>query len=111
MRAQRQVTQNSGYAVHEMRAETGTAVREFVSAEGKVFGVAWAGPVRPDLQQLLGSYYEEYQKSAPTRRAHHPVSIQTPNMVIQFGGHPRAITGRAYIPGMVPPGVRVEEIR
>ena len=111
MRAQRQVTQATGYTVHEMKAETGTTVREFVSSEGKVFGVSWSGPTGPDLPQLLGSYYGEFQQSAPTRRAHHPVTIDTGNVVVQFGGHPRALTGRAYVPGMVPSGVRIEDIR
>ena len=111
LRAQRRVTQTNAYSVHEMQAETGTMVREFVSQDGKVFGVSWQGPSRPDLQQLLGPYYDEYRRSAPTRRSFHPVTIQTPNVVVQFGGHPRALTGRAYVPVMVPEGVRVEEIR
>jgi hypothetical protein len=111
MKAQRRVTQTNAYAVHEMQAETGTMVREFVSPQGKVFGVSWQGPARPNLQQLLGPYYEEYNQNAPTRRSHGPVTIQTPNMVIQFGGHQRALTGRAFVPGMVPSGVRVEEIK
>jgi len=111
MRAQRRITQTNAYAVHEMQADTGTVVREFVSPEGKVFGVTWEGPVRPDLPQLLGSYYDEYARSAPSRRSHHPVTIQTPNVLVQFGGHQRALTGRAYVPQMVPQGVRVEEIK
>ena len=111
MRAQRKVTQTNAYTVHEMQAETGTVVREFVSPQGKVFGVSWQGPVRPDLQQLLGSYYDEFARSLPTRRAHGPVTIQTPNMVLQSGGHMRALTGRAYVPEMVPQGVRIEEIK
>jgi len=111
MRAQRKVTQTNAYSVHEMQAESGTVVREFVSPEGKVFGVSFAGPTRPDLKQLLGSYYDEYAQNAPTKRSFHPVTIETPNMVVQFGGHVRALTGRAYVPGMVPQGVRIEEIR
>jgi hypothetical protein len=111
MRAQRQVTQSAGYVVHELQAESGTVVREFVSAEGKVFAVAWEGPLRPDMQQLLGSYYGEFTRSAPARRVHGPLTIQTSNMVLQSGGHQRALTGRAYIPAMVPAGVRIEEIK
>ena len=111
MKAQRQIKQATGYNVHEMQAETGTTVREFVSPEGKVFGVSWSGPTRPDLKQLLGSYYQEYEQNAPGRRTFHPVTIQTPNVVVQFGGHMRTLTGRAYVPGMVPQGVRIEEIR
>lgn len=111
MRAQRRVIQSPAYTVHEMQAETGTTVREFVSAEGKVFGVSWQGPVRPDLQQVLGAYYQEFLRAAPTRRAHGPVTIETPNLVIQSGGHMRALTGRAYVPAMVPSSVKAEEIK
>jgi hypothetical protein len=111
MRAQKRVTQTNAYSVHEMQAESGTVVREFVSPEGKVFGVSWQGQARPDLKQLLGSYYDEYAQNAPTKRSFHPVTIETPNVVVQFGGHLRMLTGRAYVPGMVPQSVRIEEIR
>ena len=51
------VTSSDTYTVHEMRASTGTTVREYVSASGKVFGVAWEGPTLPDLRQVLGVYF------------------------------------------------------
>ena len=111
MRAQRRVTQTAKYSVHELQASTGTMVREFVTAQGKVFGVAWAGPAKPDMRQVLGRYYDEYAKSLPTRRLHRPVTISGSNFVVQSGGHQRALVGRAYIPGMVPQGVGLEEIQ
>lgn len=111
MRAQRRVIQNAAYSIHEMQADSGTIVREFVSPAGKVFGVSWQGPIRPDLQQVLGAYYQEFLRAAPTRRAHGPVTIQTPNLVIQSGGHQRALTGRAYAPAVLPNGVKLEEIK
>jgi hypothetical protein len=111
MRAQRQMRQATGYAVHEMTLESGNVVHEFVSPDGKVFGVAWGGQSRPDLKQLLGSYYDEYRSNAPTRLTHHPVTIRTGDLVVQFGGHQRALTGRAYLPALIPSGVRIEEIK
>lgn len=111
MRAQRRVTQNAAYQLHELRAESGTVVREFVSPQGKVFGVAWQGPSVPDLKQVLGAYYDEFASNAPRRRVHGPVSISTPEFVIQSGGHQRALTGRAYVPRMIPDGVKLEEIK
>jgi len=111
MRAQRRVIQSTAYSIHEMQVDTGTTVREFVSPQGKVFGVSWQGPVRPDLQQVLGSYYQEFVRAAPTRRVRGPVTIETPNLVIQSGGHMRALTGRAYVPAMVPSTVKTEEIK
>jgi len=111
MRAQRRVIQNSAYTVHEMQTESSTIVREFVSPAGKVFGISWQGPTRPDLQQMLGAYYSEFSRAVPIRRVHGPVTIQTPNLVIQSGGHMRALTGRAYAPAMVPADVRLEDIK
>lgn len=49
-----QVANRNAYTVHEMRAESGTIVREFVSQTGTVFAVAWQGPSIPDLRQVLG---------------------------------------------------------
>ena len=111
MRAQRRVIQNAAYTVHEMQSQSTTVVREFVSPDGKVFGISWQGPSRPDLQQMLGNYYSEFAAARPTRRMHGPVTIRTQNLVIQSGGHMRALTGRAYIPAMVPADVRLEDIK
>src|SRR5438874_1346274 len=67
MKAQRRVTQTAAYSIHEMQSQAGT-VREFVSPGGKVFGVAWQGQTLPNFQQVLGSYYDQFIKSAPRRR-------------------------------------------
>ena len=111
MRAQRRVIQNAAYSVHEMQTDSTTVVREFVSPQGKVFGISWQGPTRPDLQQVLGNYYSEFAASTPMRRMHGPVTIRTQNLVIQSGGHMRALTGRAFVPAMVPTDVRLEDIK
>jgi hypothetical protein len=111
MRAQRRVIQNAAYSVHEMQTDSSTVVREFVSPEGKVFGISWQGPTRPDLQQMLGNYYSEFAAARPVRRMHGPVTIRTQNLVVQSGGHMRALTGRAYVPAMVPADVRLEDIK
>jgi len=111
MKAQRRVTQMSAYSIHEMQSQTGTTVREFVTPEGKVFGVAWRGQSLPNFQQVLGSYYDEFIHNAPRQRKHGPVTIHTPGLVVQSGGHMRALTGRAYIPEMVPSNVKVDEIK
>ena len=111
MKAQRRVTQMSAYSVHEMQSQTGMTVREFVSPEGKVFGVAWQGQTLPNFQQVLGTYYDQFIKNAPRQRAHGPVTIHTPGLVVQSGGHMRALTGRAYVPEMMPSGVNADDIK
>lgn len=108
-------TAASAYTVQELKATSGVVVREYVSSAGKVFAVSWQGPVRPDLQQLLGSYFQTFvqalhsQKPSRLRRA--PLIINQPGFVFKMGGHMRWIVGRAYIPSMVPANVPMEDIR
>lgn len=110
-----QITQSPSFAVHEIHAQTGSVIREYVSPSGKVFAVAWHGPWVPDMQQLLGSYLEQYMKAAQaqatSRPGRHPLQIVQPDFVFQQGGHMRSITGRAYLPQMLPAGVQAEAIQ
>lgn len=111
-----QTTTNSTYAIHELKAPTGLVVREYISTStGEVFAVTWQGQTKPDLQQVLGSYFQTFkdalqsQKKSRLHRA--PIFINQPGLVVQMGGHMGFIVGRAYIPSMVPGNVQLEEIR
>ena len=101
------------YTMHEITAPTGTKVREFVSPNGVVFGVAWDGPALPDMRQVLGDHFDEYKQAAQEQknRRRGPLLIETPRMVFQLSGHPRSFHGRAYLPQDVPPGVKADEVR
>jgi hypothetical protein len=109
------VTSNSSFTVHELRAATGTTIREYVSQSGKVFGVAWDGPTLPDLRQVLGVYFAPYMQAAQAaqkkRAGRGPRRIEEPTFVVEQSGHPRAFAGRAYVPQMVPAGSGPEDIR
>jgi len=105
------------YVMHEITAQTGTVVREFVSPGGAVFGVAWEGQFPPDLQQLLGPYYQQAQQaqqaaSSPQqqRQRRAPIVIETPGLVMYQTGHVRSFHGQAYIPQLVPQGVQASDI-
>ena len=104
---------STGYSVHELKAATGTAVREYATADGRVFGVAWEGPWRPDLRQLLGEYFADYQEAGKNKRTgvNGPLVSSTPRLVIEMTGRPRAFYGRAYVPDLVPSGVEPDGIR
>lgn len=112
-------TASASYTVHEIQSASGIVVREYVASTGEsagtVFAVAWQGPWPPDLRQLLGSYFDQYMQAARAQSAarvgRRPLLIEEPGLVVQIGGHPRAFVGRAYVPGMLPAGVRAEEIR
>jgi Protein of unknown function (DUF2844) len=111
---------NRTYVMHEITSPSGTVVREFVSPEGAVFGVAWEGQFPPDLQQLLGPYYQQAEQaqaaaqqtgSQQPRRRRAPIVVETPGLVLYETGHVRSFHGQAYIPQLVPQGVQTSDIR
>jgi hypothetical protein len=109
------VTQAHSFAIHEITAEHGTVVREFVSPDGTVFGVAWQGQFIPNLQQLLGKYFDQYSEAAIAQKASYvgrrPLNVQLPGLVVQMSGQMRAYSGRAFLPRIVPQGVVTDSIR
>ena len=113
MNASEQITASSeSYTVYELRAATGTVVREYLSLDGKVFAVAWKGPLLPDLRQILGGYFKQYSESASNQRGDHGhLTVRRPDLVVESSGHMRAFFGRAYLPQAIPPDVAVGDIR
>jgi hypothetical protein len=114
MKASVKVTQAAAYNVHEIQAPGGTVVKEYVSPTGRVFAVAWHGPFVPEMQQILGAYFQQYSaalQSAPKHYGHRPLDIEQPGLVVQASGHMRAYWGRAYVPEMLPQGVKADEIK
>ena len=112
LQAQRSIAQSSAYSVHELALPGGTRVREYLTPAQQIFAITWSGPSIPDLQQLLGSYFPRFQSAAKAvGRARRPILMQEPDLVIQSGGHPRAFSGVAYLPHLVPPGVRADQIQ
>ena len=114
MRASLKTTAGSAYTLHEIKTGMGTVVHEFVSPDGRVFAVAWHGPSMPPMQQILGTYFQQYSALVQAHHAAHggrrPVNIQQPGLVVQNSGHPRGFFGRAYVPEMLPPGVTPDQI-
>ena len=108
-------TQSEGYTIHEIDSASGSAVREYVSASGKVFAVAWQGPWPPKMRQVLATYFDQYKQAMQVLANQHagrrPVLIQQPGLVVEAGGHMRSFAGRAYIPALLPQGMSAEAIR
>jgi hypothetical protein len=99
------------YTVEQISTPMGLIVKEYVTPTGTVFAVSWRGPRPPDLSQLLGAYFTEYQTAAaaPHRQQRHLV-LRTPGLVVETGGHMRDLRGRAYIPSLIPVNVSTEDI-
>src|SRR5882724_10726947 len=55
------ITQRGAYTVHTIQSPTGTTIREYYGTDGVIFGVAWEGTWQPDLRQLFGMYFDQYQ--------------------------------------------------
>lgn len=102
-----------GYKLHQITSPNGTIVREYVSPEGKVFGIFWQAPFMPNLQQLLGSYSTEVQQAVQSRarRRGGPLVVRTDKLVFVSGGHMRFFRGRAYVPSLLPNNISAEVVR
>jgi hypothetical protein len=101
----------TAYRVHEIQLPSGTVMREFVAPNGTVFAVAWQGPTRPDLRQVLGQYFDAFASAPRTKltdRRH--LQIQQGDLVLQSGGHMRALSGRAYLQSAIPSGVNLGDL-
>jgi hypothetical protein len=110
--SQKASTSESDYTVHEMVAD-GNTIKEFATTAGIVFAVSWRGISKPDLSVLFGSYYDEYKASleaAPKLKGKRSASVQTSRMILKRGGHMRDQRGFAYIPSLVPAGLKLGDL-
>ena len=64
---------------------------------------------------MLGPYFDDYQRALQSttakRRARGSLTVELPDLTVQVTGHPRAFSGRAYVPSLVPLRVQAETIR
>src|SRR5437762_7831212 len=58
------IASSAGVTVHEITTSYGTVVREYLTPGDKVFAISWRGPVNPDLRQMLGDHYTQYEQAA-----------------------------------------------
>ncbi len=105
-----------GYTVQEITAGTGTLIREYVAPGGTIFAVSWSGPAMPNLQQIFGTYFTQYetaiqsQRTSPQRGGHHHVEVRAPSLVVHSGGHMRQYHGMAYVPSLVPQNLSISDL-
>ncbi|WP_192388449.1 DUF2844 domain-containing protein [Burkholderia cepacia] len=98
-----------GFTVRETTLGSGTVIREYLNSAGTVFAVAWQGPVKPNLLDLLGNYFPQYiagvQASRAARGVRAPVVIDGDTLVVHAGGHDGSFSGQAWLPAALPAGV------
>ncbi len=107
------VSSLSAYDVHHIDLEDGTQLREFVSHQGTVFGVAWSGRSKPDFSVLLAQHFADYSQALNAHRSlNHKVFTMSGNgLVMSIMKLQRGFSGAAYLPASLPAGVNVQDIR
>jgi hypothetical protein len=114
MHAQLRSTPMQLYNVHEISTTNGALVHEYTTRQGTVFAVSWQGQLPPDLAQLFGNYYKQYQNAAMAQSRpgmHRQLSIANPDFVVASTGRLRSFRGKAYVPSLVPAGVSVADLQ
>lgn len=113
MNARRSIRADASYRVHEIRLDSGTMVREYLSPSGRIFAVTWHGPTLPDLRQIMGeAHFQTFVNAADARHVPRRLrSLRRDDLVVHSAGRPRAFSGHAYVPSLVPRGVAVESLR
>ncbi len=113
MKAQLRITSVAGYTVHEIQDSAGTTVREYVAASGKVFAVAWNGPLLPDFRQTLGELFRRLQQRRQLPTCGPPAfdhRASRPGRPFEWT-HARVFNGNAYVPSLLPPNFSVADIK
>jgi len=122
--------QSSGAATHTLHTlstSNGSVIREYMNADGMIFAVAWRGPGRPDLRQLLGPAFDTFQTSVTAAdfnatlsstgnvvhhgRVRRPLIVEQRDLVVHSAGHPGAFFGYAYLPQKIPAGFTPDAFR
>lgn len=104
--------QASQYSVQTLQTPSGITIHEYADTQGNVFAVTWQGPFKPDLKQLLGQYFDTYVTAA--QKLHgglHHQTVAVPNLVVHSQGHMRAFSGMAYLPSLLPAGVKPSDLK
>jgi hypothetical protein len=102
------------YSVHQISTEAGGEVREYATPQGTVFALTWRGPLPPDLQQLFGSYYQQYHDAVaahPRPGMHRQLQVAAADLVVQSSARPRSFGGKAYVPSLMPAGVSIADLQ
>jgi len=105
-KAQMKSTAVQNYMVEELTRADGSTIKEYVSKGGQVFGVTWKGQVMPNLSQLLGTYFTEFQETVRTEPGRRKsAAVHHSDLVVVSAKQSRGFNGRAYVVSLLPSGL------
>ena len=114
MSARHTVTSVSQYSVHDLVTPEGGRFREYVSASGVVFAVAWHALYKPDLSTILGSSYPAYVQSAKVAAQQGGIKRQfrltALDLVVHSASHLNVFSGYAYRNSMLPQSFNLPDL-
>jgi hypothetical protein len=113
MSARMATAASAAYTAQTLTLDNGGTIKE-LSSGGVVFAVAWRGPSRPDLKQLLGEHFDTLQAETAVVGAHRlraPILLNRADLVVHSAGHPGAFRGFAYLPALTPAGVSAADLQ
>jgi hypothetical protein len=92
----------------------GIVVREYVDARGAVYAVSWRGPAMPNVQALLGAYFERFESGARATAGEaglHAARVADGDLVVESQVRLREFSGRAWLASALPAGVSASDIQ
>ena len=111
------ITSRSGqtaYRISQAVLEGGTTVQEYTSPDGPVFAIAWNGPLLPELDTLLGDFFNSFSLEATRVRAEgrrgSPFMMNRDGLVVRSSGRMGSFTGYAYVQDLVPADVNINDV-
>ena len=100
------------YSVRQSVDTNGVTIREYVLPANTVFAVTWDGPVRPNMRVLLGSYFANYVAAGQTSvHGSGPLIEGNDDFRIESAGRLGRFFGMAWVPRLIPAGVRPGDLQ
>jgi hypothetical protein len=100
--------------------------RQYITLDGStIFAITWSGPTHGNHMKLLGRFTDEVQKAHQdfvtenskrdknhkTRAPFLHLKTNDNNVVYERSGHMGALSGRIYVPALMPQNVTAEDIQ
>ncbi len=99
----------AGWSVMQDTAQ-GITVNRYLTTQGQVFAVTWQGPVKPNLQELLGAYFPQ-SALAPRVDTHSALQNSGADLVFASQGALGRLTGYAYLQSLLPAGFDLQNLK